>query len=135
MQEGQSTVVGAHLRPAVTATSQPPNCIRLGCKATRPSGVEHGGRVHEDWVCREDSRCTEEVPLIPALDFERKGEARPGGPDLGLSLLAGVRGVGDLDSDWDGREDGRIWPPTMHKEAVRVAWGTSHLSCHTGDDG
>ena len=91
--------------------------MRVGRTATRPSGVEPGRSVVEDCVRREDIRTAEEVPLMTALDFERKWEARPCIPELVLlSLVGEVRGVADRDRGWDGRQDGRIWPPVTHKE-------------------
>ena len=91
----------------------------------------------EDCVRREDIRAAEEVPLMTALDFERKWEARPCIPELVLlSLVGEVRGVADRDRGWDGRQDGRIWPPVTHKEVPRVVGKeASYLSCHTLDKG
>lgn len=95
--------------------------MRVGRTATRPSGVEPGRSVVEDCVRREDIRAAEEVPLMTALDFERKWEARPCIPELVLlSLVGEVQGVADRDRGWDGRQDGRIWPPVTHKEVPRV---------------
>ena len=74
---------------------------------------------------------------MTALDCERKWEARPRTPELVLlSLVGEVLGVADRDRGWDGREAGRIWPPVTYKEVPRVVGQeTSHLSCHTLDEG
>ena len=75
---------------------------------------------------------------MPALDFERKGDVRLGNLDLGLSLLGGVWGVGDLANCCLEREEGLILPPMTHKEVERAVEGMSVLSCHitpTGDKG